>query len=367
MGNRSAETTIGEADARLPHPEQFEFAHDCYLVTDRQGVIVEANDVAVLLLDCRKEFLIGKPIGKFVANEVRSLLYEHLNRLYGGERMMSFESQIGRHGLWRDVLVLPVLSNTDNMCRWIFRDITHYKQAERDRAELLRQLVTAQEDERRRISRELHDSIGQLLAGLTMAVKAARAADLPPRVHTVLDDVQRISDELSRSAHEFAVRLRPTALDDLGLVPAVEQLLAKIAARAPFEVDFHAQGMNGQRLPTEVETVLYRVVQEAVTNAVRHASPSHVSVLASRTDEDVTLAVEDDGIGFHPDRTHAATDHPPLGLVGMKERVGLIGGTLQVESSPGRGTTVIVRIPLAGGSDRGYIPNASLNRVGAPR
>jgi signal transduction histidine kinase len=343
----AADDRYGPTELRLKYKEQFEFLLDCHLLTDRQGVILEANFAAVTLLDCRKEFLIGKPLGLFVADEFRNTFYQHLIRITLGGRTAAFESRVGRSVPRRDVLVLPFPSDDNHHVRWILRDITPVKRFDRDRTELLGRLVTAQEDERRRISRELHDSIGQLLAGLTLAVKAARSADLPARVHGVLDDVQRISDELSRTAHDFAVRLRPTALDDLGLVPALEQFLSRLAARAEFEVDFHAQGFDGRRLPAEVETVLYRVAQEAVTNATRHAQPKRVSVLLTRTGSDVTLTIEDDGVGFDPGLIASPEpDRPRLGLAGMRERVGLVGGTLQIESSAGRGTTVLARVPL---------------------
>jgi PAS domain S-box-containing protein len=336
---------VGPADPGRNYPEPFEFAADCRLVTDRHGVIREANDAAVLLLECQKDFLIGQPLSRFVAPDHRAQFDRYLGRPSDGERAVAFESRVGGREPWRDILILAVRSDANDLCRWVIRDISPFKRAEQDRADLMRKLVTAQEDERRRISRELHDSIGQLLAGLTMTVKAARAADLPPRIHAVLDDVQRVADDLGRTAHDFAVRLRPTALDDFGLVPALEQLLTRLASRAPFEVDFHAQGMDGTRFVPEVETVLYRVAQEAVTNASRHATPGRLSVLVNRTNEGVTLSVEDDGVGFVSDTAPQDPDHPRLGLAGMRERIALVGGTLQIESSPGRGTTVLARIP----------------------
>jgi signal transduction histidine kinase len=336
---------VGPVDPGCNYPEPFAYASDCRLVTDRHGVIREANDAAVLLLECQKDILIGQPLSRFVAPGDRAPFDRHLGRLSGGERAVAFESRVGDREPWRDILTLAVRSDANDLCWWVLRDITRFKRALRERADLIRKLVTAQEDERRRISRELHDSIGQLLAGLTMAVKAARVAELPPRVHAVLDDVQRMADDLGRATHDLAVRLRPTTLDDLGLVPALEQLLTQTANRAPFEVDFHAQGMDGTRFVPEVETVLYRVAQEAVTNASRHATPGRLSVLVNRTNEGVTLSVEDDGVGFVPDTAPQDPDHPRLGLAGMRERVALVGGILQIESTPGRGTTVLVRIP----------------------
>ncbi|MFO0847224.1 MAG: PAS domain S-box protein [Gemmataceae bacterium] len=212
------------------------------------------------------------------------------------------------------------------------------------RRELAGRLATAQENERRRVARELHDSVGQLLSGLGLAVQAVSAAGpLPPAASDKLTEVRRLADAAGREAHALAVRLRPTSLDDLGLEAAVGQLVADWAARTQVPADFQAVGFGAGRLPAEVETALYRVVQEALTNVTRHARASAVSVVLSRAGGEVRAAVEDDGIGFDPD----APGRGRLGLVGMRERMALVGGGLDVESAPGGGTTVIARVPLS--------------------
>ncbi|RYE85568.1 MAG: sensor histidine kinase [Myxococcales bacterium] len=213
---------------------------------------------------------------------------------------------------------------------------------EQARTALQRQLATLQEDERRRIARDLHDQTGQLLASLSLAVQAVGAdGALPARSHGRLAEVQRVSDELGRQVHEMAVRLRPTALDDLGLPGALGQLVADWSARTGVGADLQVTGLEVERLPAEVETALYRVVQEALTNVAKHAHARQVSVTLGRLGLEATLVVEDDGRGFAPDRV----DPGRLGLLGMTERVTLAGGRLDVESSPGAGTTVIARLP----------------------
>jgi signal transduction histidine kinase len=213
----------------------------------------------------------------------------------------------------------------------------------------LRKLASAQEDEQRRVARDLHDSVGQLLAGLSLAVKAvATAGPLPPAAADRLADVQRVADELGRQVHGLAGRLRPTALDDLGLETALGQLVGEWSARAGVPVDFQSSGLKDGRLPPEVETVLYRVVQEALTNVARHAwrAPglpgSTVSVVVTRYEGTATVVIEDNGVGFDPE----SAGRGRLGLVGMRERVVLAGGQLDVESTPGAGTTILARIPL---------------------
>ncbi|HYH68529.1 MAG TPA: PAS domain S-box protein [Urbifossiella sp.] len=213
------------------------------------------------------------------------------------------------------------------------------------RRELARRLATAQEDERRRVSRDLHDTVGQLVTGLSLAATAARAAGTLPEAAARLDDVRRLADEVGRELHGLAVRLRPTALDDLGLAAALSALVTVWGQQSGVRAEVQVTGLEAGRLPAEVETALYRVVQEALTNVAKHTQAAAVAVTIGVTDGAAAAVVEDDGAGFEPEG--AGTGR--LGLVGMRERLALVGGTLEVESSPGGGTTVIARVPLAGG------------------
>jgi PAS domain S-box-containing protein len=220
------------------------------------------------------------------------------------------------------------------------------EQAEAARNDLLRRLATAQEDERRRVARDLHDQVGQQLTALTLGLQAARdrGADAAP-----LAGLQRTAEQVARGVHDVALRLRPTALDDFGLAEALKSAAEEWRRAGGAAVALDTDGLGAGRLPPEVETALYRVVQEAVHNALKHARARRVSVLVERHHDRVTAIVEDDGSGFD---TEAALAHPPtgrLGLVGMRERLSLVGGTLEVESALGAGTTVFARVPLPEG------------------
>ncbi|MDY3561756.1 PAS domain S-box protein [Gemmata sp. JC673] len=206
------------------------------------------------------------------------------------------------------------------------------------RTEFARRLGTAQEEERQRLARDLHDTVGQTLTGLALAAAAGQ-----------LEQVRRLADELSRELHDVAVRLRPTALDDLGLAAAARELAAEWSARAKVPVDFQAVGPAGDRLPREIETALYRVVQEALTNAARYAGARRVAVVVGRRGDEAVAVIEDDGYGFDPESVPRAAipgRRGGLGLIGMRERVDLLGGELEIDSAPGSGTTIIARIPL---------------------
>jgi PAS domain S-box-containing protein len=221
-------------------------------------------------------------------------------------------------------------------------EVSQRRRAEEVRSDLLRRLDSAQEDERRRVARDLHDQVGQTLTALTLAVRATReAGPLPPEVAARLADVQRAAEELGREVHGLAVRLRPTALDDLGLHAALGQLLSEWSARTHVEIDCHLSDLEEVRLPPDFETMLYRVVQEALTNVARHSQAARASVVVQRVNGAVVAVVEDDGIGFDVN----AISTGRIGLLGLTERVTLAGGALEIESSHGKGTTVIARIP----------------------
>jgi signal transduction histidine kinase len=205
------------------------------------------------------------------------------------------------------------------------------------------QLTTVQEDERRRIARELHDQMGQHLAALGIGLKFVKDGTPDPSPQRDrLQNLQAMTDQIGREVHHLALELRPTALDDLGLPAALANYVEVWAERSGVEADFHAAGPAEGRLPAPVETALYRVVQEALTNVLRHSAARRVSVVLMRSAAQASAVVEDDGGGFDAD---AVAGHR-LGILGMRERAALVGGTLTVESGPGRGTTVIARVPL---------------------
>jgi PAS domain S-box-containing protein len=229
-------------------------------------------------------------------------------------------------------------------------EIARRERAETDRRDLLQRLTSAQEDERRRIARELHDQMAQHLAALGLGLKVVKDATPDPSpARDRLQQMQALTGLIGREVHNLALELRPTALDDLGLESAVANHAERWSERSGVEVDYHATGLDGGRLPAPVETALYRVIQEALTNVLKHAQARRVSLVLQRAPGQAVAVVEDDGVGFDAESVTAPTrGGERLGLVGMRERLAVVGGTLTVESSPGRGTTVIARIPLSG-------------------
>ena len=219
------------------------------------------------------------------------------------------------------------------------------------RRELAARLATAQEDERRRIARDLHDSLGQYVAALALGLKAAEAEAGPAA--PVADRLRRLGEltqAVGRETHRLALELRPTVLDDAGLETAVRTYVETWAEQTGIPAEFTSRGLSDEAFPPEVATAVYRAVQEALTNVLKHAGASRVGVLLERRARLLTAIVEDDGRGFDPDARPAPSAAGGLGLVGMRERIAMTGGTLQIESEPGAGTTVYIRIPLPEGS-----------------
>jgi two-component system sensor histidine kinase UhpB len=226
-------------------------------------------------------------------------------------------------------------------------DIEPRKAAEAERGELLRRLSEAQENEQRRIARELHDQVGQTVTGLSLGLKSlerllGNGAEGEAGRH--VQWLQSLASEIGRDIHRAAVDLRPTALDDVGLREALATLLRQWTLRHGIRSDFQVLG-ESVRLPAAVETAIYRIVQEALTNVLKHARASTVSVSLEQRTEEVRVIIEDDGVGFDGEAEFSPPAKPRLGLSGIRERLSLLRGSLTLETSPGSGTTLYVYIP----------------------
>ena len=205
----------------------------------------------------------------------------------------------------------------------------------------LRRVVTAQELERRRLARELHDETGQALTSILLGLRTVEEAKTGEDARAAAGSLRELVLSTLQDVRRLAVELRPKALDDFGLVPALERLTSTFEEQTGIDVEFQTM-LPDERLPAEIETTLYRIVQEALTNIVKHARAERISVLLTRKDGSVSAVIEDDGSGFDP----ANTRDGGLGLVGMRERVALVGGRISIESALGAGTTLVAEVPL---------------------
>jgi signal transduction histidine kinase len=207
--------------------------------------------------------------------------------------------------------------------------------------------MAAHEDERKRIARELHDEAGQTLTSLLLGLKHIEdsSADSSNKAKAV--ELRSLTAHTLDLMRDMALELRPSTLDHLGLVAALERYVAEYGRKHGLEADFDAGGLDGARLSPQTETALYRIAQEALTNVLRHARARGVSVLLERRDSRAILVVEDDGAGFDVEvARHSGSPAGDLGILGMEERALLAGGSLTIESRPGHGTAVFVEAPL---------------------
>ncbi|HJP95470.1 MAG TPA: PAS domain S-box protein [Pyrinomonadaceae bacterium] len=234
----------------------------------------------------------------------------------------------------------------------IVEDVTRRKEVEEERLALLRRLVRAQEDEQRRISRELHDQMGQSLAALLLGLKSLKDAVPGERPKEQIQRLQDITSRIAEEMHSLIRELRPTALDDLGLHTALSNYIEEWSQQSNITVDFHSNGLLNQRLESQLESTIYRIVQEALNNVMKHAQAQSVSVILEKRGSRVSVIIEDDGIGFDVEELmKTPSSNRRFGLLGMQERVMLVNGSLNIESTPGVGTTVLVHIDTS--LDRG--------------
>ena len=231
------------------------------------------------------------------------------------------------------------------------------QEKDEERRQLLAKVMAAHEEERKRIARELHDEAGQALTSLLLGLKHLDDSSAYSSHKTKVAELRSMTAHTLDLMRDLALELRPSTLDHLGLIAALRRYVTEYGRKHALEADFQASGLDGARLSPQSETAVYRVAQEALTNVIRHAKARGVSVLLDRRDGRVTLVVEDDGAGFDVEAIrHSRVPAGDLGLLGMEERALLVGGSLTIESHPGRGTAVFVEVPLEG-DDNGTDPH----------
>ena len=208
-----------------------------------------------------------------------------------------------------------------------------------------RRLIEAQESERSRVSRELHDQVGQVLTAVKLNLHALRRTCTAPEIVSSIEDNMKVIDEAVDQVIDLSVDLRPQLLDDFGLVVAVRWYLDRQAKSCGVRADFTTRSLSkNDRFSSELETACFRIVEEAVTNVAKHARATRVSVVLERAGQDLILFISDDGAGFDMKilRTSAAT----LGLRSMEERVQAVGGSITIDSAPDLGTAICARVPI---------------------
>ncbi len=257
-----------------------------------------------------------------------------------GEVQAEFNEMVKRLSEARDIL----LHQQDEL-QQLNRDNAHLLDELTSRSESLRQLfhraVTAQEAERQRVARELHDETGQALTALVLQLKALQDETDPEIIRDRINGLRYLASQTLEEIRRLSIDLRPAALDDLGLIPAIHRYVEACAERNGISIQFSTTDSLG-RLPSDTEIVLYRAVQEGLTNVVRHAKAHQAQVILERVDRMVILTIADDGTGIDPNQKNRSG----LGLAGMRERATMAGGQLHVFSTPEIGTRVVIHLPI---------------------
>ena len=330
------------------------------------GVVLIDGGGSVLLFNPACEKLFGYPANEVIGRNINILMPSPDRERHGDYiaefRCTGIRRMIGRsreiYGRRNDGSMIPLLLSVGQVKRdgdllfvGILRDLTNEKESRRERDDLLRRLMETQEEERSRLARELHDETAQLLAAALLDLNGVERLlqDNP------VDGLRRLRsdlEEIGRSLHRCAWELRPTSLDDLGLEKALSNYLSDWSARSGLPVDFHCRSAALQNVPTEVATHVYRIVQEALTNVRKHAaSATTVSIVIDGNSSKLQVSIEDNGCGFDQESVAPTALDGPLhrsrfGIAGMRERLSLINGELEIESEPGHGTTLFIRIDL---------------------
>jgi PAS domain S-box-containing protein len=381
----------------------YDFAPVGYLSLDRTGRILEANLTGSALLGVERASLLSRSLRRFVARNSRPVFLDFLARIFAGAAQQACEAEILKedgasfwaslHGGGPDSPDTP-----HDACRVAITDITALRQAQETRrrleavsalnAEMEREIARRQaveealreseshqrdlleqsrhmqaqlqamshrllqvrEEERKRISRDLHDEISQTLAGINLQLEAlSRESALTPQaLKQRVARTKRLVEKSVTIIHQFAVELRPTSLDDLGLIVTLNVFLNDFLQQTGIRVHLTAFAAADE-LNNEQRTMLYRTVQTALANVAQHSRASRVTVNLRRQADTVQLDIADDGEAFDVERVLRLKRSKHLGLIDMRERAKLLGGTFAIESEPGKGTTIHVRIPVRQG------------------
>jgi PAS domain S-box-containing protein len=382
------------------YTDLYDFAPVGYLSLNEQGQILKVNLTGAALLGVGRSRLLNRPLLANVAPADRPGFLSFLKKVFAGSAKQVCEANLLREGgpsFWANIhgAVASSASGPEKWCRVVVSDITalklseeaqrrvealadanrdlrqeiarrqaverSLKKSEQHQGQLLaqsrimhdqlrhlsRQILQAQEEERKRISLELHDVIAQTLTGINvqLAALAKRSRLNPDDFDRSIAQTQRLVEKSVDVVHLFARELRPAVLDDLGLVPALHTFMKNFTAQTG--VRTHLTAYAGvEQLDTAGRTVLFRVAQEALTNVARHAKASSVEVSIQKFPDCICMKIKDDGKSFQAQRLMKAKGSKRLGLLGMRERLEMIGGHFDVESAPGEGTTIIGKIPL---------------------
>ncbi|MCH7835388.1 MAG: PAS domain S-box protein [Chloroflexi bacterium] len=345
---RAERTSIELAVSEEKYRSIFESAGDPILVCDGGGRITAANDAAALMSGYSCAEVLGMPVERLFGAEGRQLLVDTSQHEPDDRLRLVFTRKDGSTALVDAARTALGGDSEGRATQVVLRDVTEQERLHEEMRTYIREVTRAQEEERTRIARELHDDTAQSLVLLCRGLDVAARGGAPSEK---LEEMRSQAESLLENVRRFSRDLRPSILDDLGLLPAIEWVAAEMTGRGAASASVKVEG-TPRRLSTEAEIVLFRIAQEALRNVEKHAGPCSASVEVNFGPKEVTLTITDDGRGFEPPEQGARLARlGKLGLLGMQERAELLGAEFAIESRPGRGTSVRVRLPTGDGND----------------
>ncbi len=353
---RQAEESLRLSEERFRSVAQT--ASDAIITIDDRGSIVFWNQAAEKIFGYSADKAVGKPLTSMMPERFRKDHEKGLKRVVSTGQSSIIGKTVEMIGRGKDgsdfsvELSLATWKTKEGVFfTGIVRDITERKQAEKQIRHLSRQLMGSMEEERKRLASDLHDEFGQAVTALYLGMEDLQNA-LPEGLKvqkTRCKELIGLIEKLGENIRNISSELRPDMLDHLGLIPTLEWYVEEFAKRRHgLQIDFQATGLK-KRPDSEIEIVLYRILQEAVNNIVRHARAEHISILLTYSHPKLILTIKDDGVGFEQTENMLPWDgkKPGIGLVGMRERVGSVGGTIDIRSSKGKGTVIRAELPIS--------------------
>jgi PAS domain S-box-containing protein len=337
--------------------EIFEKAHDAIWIQDLDGKIISANAACSELTGYELGAMIGMEMNQFFPQEALGRAREVMNTLLEHQVFKQpYEQQIiKRDGSRADIMVTTAILGEEKTTAFlhIARDISEERKLQRSLRMYSEQIGRAHEEERKRIARELHDDTIQTLVALSRWLDSVISQQKKAKAKSVdsLEDVRDGIDESLVRIRHFIQYLRPPILEYLGLVPALRELVEQMQREAGVRIRMDS-AQDKYPLTAEQQLLVFRIVQEALRNVWKHSCADQCTVNLSKGEELFQIVIEDNGVGFPSRDTNDLVSSGKLGLMGMQERAHLLGGTLYIRSSPGRGTSVILSLPEEGRSDR---------------
>ncbi|MBW2604384.1 MAG: PAS domain S-box protein [Deltaproteobacteria bacterium] len=321
---------------------------DAVVLLNQEGMILDINDTYAQKFQKTPDEMLGLCIWYLVSHEVAGLRMVNVNKVFRTDRPVRIVDE--RHGIWHDTIIYPVSNPRGEVTRVaVFaQDITDRKRAEEHIHTLTQQLMKAQENERQRIARDLHDNVAQELSLLKINLGTLfdNHPSIPDEIRQKTSELSKILQRSISAVRDMAYDLHPPGLYQLGLVHTMYQYCEEFSEKNEIDIDFFAAGMDDLKIPSDTEINLYRLIQEAIWNIKKHAQSAKVTIKLVASFPNIILRIEDDGQGFNVrERLAQASKEKRMGLRSMEQRVSLLNGKMKIQSRPKEGTKVFIEVP----------------------